>query len=116
LTQRDIPVWVRFRADEEIIAAVATGAAAAGLVSNFGYGWYRKNHPDAAVRQASELTLDADLGFDVAVGLMGADQALVDRVNAGLTRMEEAGVIAAALARYGIVLEVPARAQRSARR
>jgi polar amino acid transport system substrate-binding protein len=116
LTQRNIPVWVRFRTDEEIVDAVETGAAEAGIVSNFGYGWYRKGHPDAAVREATELALNDDLGFDVAVGLMGADQALLDRVNAGLARMSDAGIIAAALARYGIALEEPMGAHRSTSR
>jgi polar amino acid transport system substrate-binding protein len=110
LTGQNVPVWVRFRTDEEIIGAVESGASEAGIVSNFGYGWYRQRHPEAAVREAVEHALDGDLGFDVAVGLMDADQALVDRVNAALERMAESGVISATLARYGIALEPPARA------
>lgn len=103
---------MRFRTDEEIIGAVESGAAEAGIVSNFGYGWYRKRQPDAGVRVATEYLLDEELGFDVAVGLMDADQVLIDRVDAALRRMNEAGVIGAILARYGIELEPPAGAAR----
>lgn len=78
--------------------------ATAGIVSNFTYDWYMRQHPEASIRAATEFALEDDLGFDVAIGLMSADQALIDRVNASLGRMSKDGVIANALARYGIRL------------
>ena len=42
------------------------------------------------------------LGFDVAIGMIRTDQALVDRVNAILNELAESGVIAATLGRCGI--------------
>lgn len=112
LTERKIPLWVRFLTDEERLSAVENGDAAGAIVSNFEYGWYRQRNPDSRLRAASELPLDEDLGFDVAVGLMDADQALVDRVNAALARLQASGVVDATLARYGITRLDPASAAR----
>jgi polar amino acid transport system substrate-binding protein len=108
LTERGIPLWVRFLTDAERLAAVEDGDASGAIVSNFEYDWYRHRHPAAPLRAASELPLDEDLGFDVAVGLMDADQALVDRVDAALRRLIEGGTVDAALARYGITRLPPA--------
>jgi len=107
LTQRDIPVWVRFRTDEEIVAAVESGQAQAGIASRISYSWYIKLHPGAQLREATELSLDDDLGFDVGVGLMDADKALLERVNSALARMRGQGIFANVLRRYGIELEEP---------
>ncbi len=107
LTQRSIPVWVRFRTEKEIIAAVESGQAEAGIASRIAYGWYMKNHTEAPRREAVELELDKSLGFDVGIGLMSADQALLDRVNRAIARMRQAGTFAEVLARYGIALEAP---------
>jgi polar amino acid transport system substrate-binding protein len=112
LTERKIPLWVRFLTDQERLSAVENGDAAGAIVSNFEYGWYRHRYPDTRLRAASELPLDEDLGFDVAVGLMDADQALVDRVNAALARISEAGVMDTVLARYGIARIEPSSAAR----
>lgn len=112
LTERGIPVWVRFRSDDDMMDAVESGKAEAAIVSNIGYGWYRQRHPDSPVRAASAPALDEDLGFDVAVGLMDADVALLDRINDALSRLSEAGVVDATLARYGITRLRPSSADR----
>lgn len=115
MTQHEIPVWVRFRTDDEIIRAAETGQAHAGIVSNFSYDWYLRGHPQAAVREASEFTFNDDFGYDVAVALMEADQLLLDRVNAGLARMRDGGIIAGVLERYGIRFEPPSGTSRGTR-
>ena len=107
LTQRNIPVWVRFRTDDEIIAAVESGQTQAGIVSRISYAWYRKLHPDAQVREATELSLDDDLGFDVGIGMMDADDALLEQVNTAVARMRQNGTFTSVLGRYGIELEEP---------
>ncbi|HEX7955040.1 MAG TPA: transporter substrate-binding domain-containing protein, partial [Burkholderiales bacterium] len=106
-TQHGIKVWVRFRTDEDIIQAVENGDAHAGVVSNFGYEWYVHGHPQAAMRAATEFGFDPDFGYDVAVGLMEADAALLERVNAALAQMRENGTISQVLSRYGITALPP---------
>lgn len=116
LTQRDMPVWVRYRTEDEIVGAVENDGVTAGIVSQFSLGWYLKNHPHARVRESTGIVLDEDLGFDVAVGLMEADRGLLDRVNASLANMHAKGIIAATLERYGIALELPTRVRHEAKR
>lgn len=110
MTQRSIPVWVRFRTDEEIIGAVVDGDADGGIVSGFALGWYLKNHPGAPIRHAAELPLEGDLGYDIAIGIMDNDQRLVDRIDAILDDLAERGFIASTLRGYGIELQPPRRA------
>lgn len=112
LTQQGIPVWVRFRGDDELMEAVEHGDAEAAIVSSIGYSWYLRRHPDSRVKAADGPALDEELGFDVAVGLLGADQALVDRVNDAIERLSQAGVVDAAFAPYGVTRILPAAAQR----
>lgn len=93
--------------DLEIMEAVSRGDIAAGAVVDTYAGWYLHLHPGANVRLLQGYTPEPDLRWNVAVGLRGADQALLDAVNGILGRRIADGTIAAIFARYGIAYSPP---------
>lgn len=105
----DIPVWVRFRNDAEILDAVMTGKADAGAVSQIGLAWYRHQHPISALTSSDNILTGPGFRFDVAIGLRRTNSATVDHINAILKSMQNDGSLAAILGRYGIVLLAPSR-------
>ena len=101
MNDNDIPVWVRFRNDAEILEAVSMGQADAGVVSQIGLGWYNKQHPRAGLGRNDTLLTASSFRFDIGIGLRRADSAMLARVNAILKAMGEDGSLAAILGRYG---------------
>lgn len=109
LNRIGVPIWVRFLSDEEIIEAVLTHEAGAGLVTRTGYEWYRYRHPDPGLTRlpidCSEFQLDSDIGMM----LRGADAATLARIDELLAQMVADGAIADAMSRYGVSHCRPAR-------
>lgn len=101
LNERAIPVWVRFRNDDEIIGAVRRGDADGGVVSNLAIGWHQKVHGEDGIRVFDRLLDDGEFGFDVAIELLDTDKAAVDKVNAALAARLRDGAIGALGAAYG---------------
>lgn len=93
--------------DLQIMEAVSRGEVAAGAVVDIYAGWYLHLHPGANVRLAQGYTPEPDLRWNVALGLRGADQALVDAINGILGRRVADGTISAIFARYGIPYSAP---------
>ena len=91
----------------EVLDAVAKGEAAAGLVSDAYAGWYLKLHP-GTVRISDTYVPERDFRWNVAVGLRGADDALVDAVNRALDALIADQTIPKIFARYGIRYRPPA--------
>ena len=91
----------------EVLDAVAKGEAAAGLVSDAYAGWYLKLHP-GTVRISDTYAPERDFRWNVAVGLRGADDALVDAVNRALDALIADQTIPKIFARYGIRYRPPA--------
>jgi len=101
LDAHGVPVWVRFRTDPEIIAAVVRGDADAGVVSDVAAGWYRQQSGATSLRVLDTLLDPDEFGFDVAIDLLDTDAATLARVN-GIVRARLAdGAIAAIGMRYG---------------
>lgn len=103
----DVPVWVRFRNDAEILDAVVAGKADAGAVSQVGLGWYQKQHPTVALVSTDQVMTAAGFRFDTAMGLRRTSGETVDRMNAILGDLRDDGTLAAILARYGVTLVAP---------
>lgn len=102
LNDRGVPVWVRFHNDAEILDAVSSGQADAGMVSQIGFGWYRKNHPATALVGLDKAVSGPGLRFNVAIALRRTNLATQQRVNAVLRKLRDDGSVAAILAKYGI--------------
>jgi len=101
LDAHGVPVWVRFRTDPEIIAAVVRGDADAGVVSDVAAGWYRQQPGAARLRVLDTLLDPEEFGFDVAIDLLDTDATTLARVNAIVRARLADGAIAAAGMRYG---------------
>jgi ABC-type amino acid transport substrate-binding protein len=106
LSSRGLPT-ASFVSQTEIIEAVAAGEVGGGLVTGPYLGWYLKQHPGGTVRVVEEYVPPADLLWNLAVGLRGADDALVEAVNQALDRLLADGVIQAIFAKYGIAYVPP---------
>lgn len=104
-----IPVWVRFRNDAEILDAVSSGQADAGVVSQIGLGWYNKQHPQAGLSRNDSLLTAPSFRFDIGIGLRRADAAMLERMNAIVKEMHDNGSLTVILGQYGIVSTVPSR-------
>jgi ABC-type amino acid transport substrate-binding protein len=105
LSKQGVPTS-SFVSQVEIIEAVAAGQLAGGLVTGPYLGWYLKQHP-GAVRPVESYAPPADLLWNVAVGLRGADDALVEAVNRALDRLLADGVIQGIFAKYGVAYIPP---------
>lgn len=107
LNDQGVPVWVRFRNDAEIIDAVGSGQADAGVVSQVGFGWYRKNNPDTALAGLDKVLTDPALAFNVAIGMRRTNLATVKRIDAILRQLIDDGTISGILGKYGIESAAP---------
>lgn len=105
LNDNAVPVWVRFRTDQEIIEAVERGDAEAGVVTNLAIGWHRKRQgrgQDADALRVFPGVLDqAELGFQVGIGLRNTNLPTQTRINAALAGLIADGSIDTILAAYG---------------
>jgi ABC-type amino acid transport substrate-binding protein len=107
LNDYGVPVWVRFRNDAEIIGAVESGQADAGIVSQPGFGWYRQNHPETELIGITNLLGEPARPFKVAIGLRRTNVETVSRINDIVKKMMADGVMAEILGRYGIQFVAP---------
>jgi polar amino acid transport system substrate-binding protein len=85
-----------------MMEALAHREIAAAAVTPATVGWFNLNHPEARVRRIPAFEQDADLNWNVAVGMMRPDEGLRQRVDAALEAMLADGTIAEILARYGV--------------
>src|SRR5262249_35912526 len=84
-----------FVSQVEILDALAKGEVAGGMVTAPYFGWYLRQHPGVPVRLAEGYVPEADLRWNVAVGLRGPDEALLATVDAALGRFLVDGTIRA---------------------
>jgi polar amino acid transport system substrate-binding protein len=106
LEKRGFSVSV-FPFQEDIIAAVETGAIGAGAVASAAVGWYRHEHPDARVAIPEGYEPDADLRWNVAMALWGADDALTETIDAALERLLEKRIPQGIYVKYGVTYRSP---------
>lgn len=107
LDKHGFAVRTPYHTEDEILTAVDGGAMDAGIVSEWSFGWYRKNHPGARLRETETLVVDPDLDFNVAVVLRNVDAPLLAKVNAILDTMVADGAMTKVFANYGIDYRPP---------
>jgi polar amino acid transport system substrate-binding protein len=107
LNEAGVPVWVRFRNDAEILDAVKNGQADAGVVSQIGFGWYRKNHPQTALAGVDNVLHAPGMRFNVAIALRRTNLATVRGIDAIVRQLRDDGTIAATMQKYGIAFFPP---------
>jgi len=85
-------------ANHEIDAAAVTPAIAA---------YYNQTHPDKDVRILPPDESEANLNWNVAVGMIRPDDGLRDAIEAALERSRADGTVERIYKRYGVVLQAP---------
>jgi polar amino acid transport system substrate-binding protein len=88
--------------ESEMIAALAGHEIEAAAVTPIAIGWYNMVHPDAHIRMITAFADDADLNWNLAVGMIGPDDKLRQQIDAALEQMVADGTVARIYARYGI--------------
>ena len=85
-------------ANHEIDAAAVTPTIAA---------YFNLTHPDKAVRILPPDESEANLNWNVAVGMIRPDDGLRDAIEAALERLRADGTVERIYKRYGVVLQAP---------
>jgi polar amino acid transport system substrate-binding protein len=85
-------------ANHEIDAAAVTPTVAA---------YFNMTHPDKAVRILELDESEANLNWNVAVGMIRPDNELRDAINAALERLRADGTVERIYRRYGVELQLP---------
>ncbi len=96
-----------FVLESELMAALAGREIEAAAVTPIAVGWYNMVHPEAHIRIIPAFADDPDLNWNLAVGMIGPDNQLRQRIDAVLDQMLADGTIARIYARYGIELRSP---------
>lgn len=93
--------------EDEMIEAVVNREIEAAAVTPVAVGWFNANHANARVRAIPAFAQEADLNWNVSIGMIKPDEKLTTRINAALDEMLADGTIRRIYARYGLELEVP---------
>jgi len=85
-------------ANQEIDAAAVTPTVA---------GYFNLTHPDKAFRILDRDESEADLNWNVAVGMVRPDDALRGAIDAALAKLRDDGTVERTYRRYGVTLQAP---------
>lgn len=105
LDQRDIPISV-FGFEDDILEALANHEIDAAAVSAAAAGYFDMKHP-GKVRVVGIDNAVPELAWNVAVGLVRPDPALIHAIDEAMARLRSDGTIARIYARYGVTVEPP---------
>jgi ABC-type amino acid transport substrate-binding protein len=97
-----VQLFVSMMEDRQMLDAVSNGEVDAAVVANTGVGWYKKVHPDAEFSLASAEFIHAFNGYPMAIGFRQSDQAMVDRANEILEKIEDSGELGGIFKKYGL--------------
>jgi polar amino acid transport system substrate-binding protein len=96
-----------FVLESDLITALASGEIDAAAITPTAIGWYNTVHPQAHIRTLPAFAGNPDFNWNLAVGMIGPDDRLRERINAALSDMLADGTMARIYARYGIELRPP---------
>jgi polar amino acid transport system substrate-binding protein len=96
-----------FVLEGDLIAALAGGEIDAAAISPTAIGWYNMGHLRAPIRTIPAFADNPDFSWNLAVGMIGPDDRLRQRIDAALEDMLADGTIARIYSRYGIELRPP---------
>jgi polar amino acid transport system substrate-binding protein len=96
-----------FVLEGELMTALASGEIDAAAITPTAIGWYNTVHPQAHIRALRVFADNPDFNWNLAVGMIGPDDRLRERINAALGDMLADGTVARIYGRYGIELRPP---------
>jgi len=98
---------IPFAFEDEMMAALGKGEIDVAAVSPATIGYYNLTHASAPVQASQAFATVPELNWAVAVGMRKADDALVDSINAALTKLLANGTMQRIYAGYGIEQHTP---------
>lgn len=106
LNQRHVPTST-FGFEDDMMEALAAREIEAATVTATVAGYFNALHPDQAVTIIPPDDTQADMAWNLAVGLRRPDAKLREAIDAALDRLREDGTIVAIYARYGADIRAP---------
>lgn len=106
ISQRHVPTST-FGFEADSLDALANHEIDAAAVTPTVASYFNLTHPDKAVRILDRDESEADLNWNVAVGMVRPDDSLRDAIDGALERLRADGTIDRIYRRYGIVLQSP---------
>jgi polar amino acid transport system substrate-binding protein len=96
-----------FGFEEDILDELSSGRIDAAAVSPDSAGYYIHHHKDAELKIIYAYETEPQLSWTLAAGMRGADQSLVQAIDAALEQLLAEGSLTAIYARYGIEHKAP---------
>ena len=93
--------------EDELLGEVASGELAGAAVTPTAVGYYNLRHADKPMKPLDLFAAEPDLTWNVAIGMVKADQAFTAAIDAALDKLVADGTIKTIYARYGIELLPP---------
>jgi polar amino acid transport system substrate-binding protein len=106
LAQRGVAT-TPFTAEDEMLAALARREVDGAAVTRTALGWYNRTHPSARLREVATFEDAPELSWNVAVGLLRPDEALLRAIDGAVGELVGDGTIARIYASYGVEFRPP---------
>ena len=104
--QRHVPTST-FGFEVDSLEALANHEIDAAAVTPTVASYFNQTHPDKALRILDRDENEADLNWNVAVGMVRPDDSLREAIDAALERLRADGTIDRIYRRYGVTLQLP---------
>jgi polar amino acid transport system substrate-binding protein len=106
ISQRRVPTST-FGFEVDSLEAVANHEIDAAAVTPAAASYFNLTHPDKALRILDRDESEANLNWNVAVGMLRPDDNLREAIDAAVERLRADGTIDRIYKRYGVVLQTP---------
>jgi len=106
IDRRHVPISV-FGFEEDMLDALAEHEVDAAAVTPLTAGYYNLQHADQPVRLVPLDAADADLVWNVAIGMRRPDDALRAAIDQAIEQLTSNGEIARIYQHYGVTLQPP---------
>jgi polar amino acid transport system substrate-binding protein len=106
IKQRHVPTST-FGFEVDSLEALANHEIDAAAVTPTVAAYFNLTHPDNAIRILGPDESEANLNWNVAVGMVRPDERLRDAIDGALERLRADGTVDRIYGRYGIVLQSP---------
>ncbi|MEH2627858.1 polar amino acid transport system substrate-binding protein [Bradyrhizobium sp. AZCC 1719] len=106
ISQRRVPIST-FGFEVDSLEAVANHEIDAAAVTPAAASYFNLTHPDKALRILDRDESEANLNWNVAVGMFRPDDNLREAIDAAVERLRADGTIDRIYKRYGVVLQTP---------
>ncbi|WP_024520247.1 transporter substrate-binding domain-containing protein [Bradyrhizobium sp. Tv2a-2] len=104
--QRHVPTST-FGFEVDSLDALTNHEIDAAAVTPTMASYFNLTHPDKAVRILDRDESEADLNWNVAVGMVRPDDALRAAIDAALSKLRDDGTVEQIYRRYGVTLQAP---------